>query len=82
MLFSSTQSSWLFKVPEAYLTHFSISRLISLLLMYLYGAGHNDLDEGNIHYKGHWKGRALKILAFLGPDKETGEAGFLYGSWT
>ncbi len=23
--------------------------------------GHNDFDVGNIHYKGHWKGWAMKL---------------------
>ncbi len=32
----------------------------------LYGAGRNDFDAGNIHYKGHWKGWALKIDTFSG----------------
>ncbi len=34
----------------------------------LYGGGHNDFDAGNTHYKGHWKGWALKIKTF-GPKK-------------
>ncbi len=37
----------------------------------LYGVGRNDFDAGNIHYKGHWKGWALKIETFLGPEMVT-----------
>ncbi len=33
----------------------------------------NDYDAGNIHYKGHWKGCALKINTFLGPEMATSE---------
>jgi hypothetical protein len=29
-----------------------------------YGAGSNDFEAGNIHYKGHCKGWALKIETF------------------
>jgi hypothetical protein len=31
------------------------------LLIISYGSGRNDFDAGSIHYKGHWKGWALKI---------------------
>jgi hypothetical protein len=34
------------------------------LLIILYSAGRNDFDAGSIHYKGHWKGWALKIETF------------------
>ncbi len=30
--------------------------------------GRYDFDAGNIHYKDHWKGWALKILTFSGPS--------------
>ncbi len=29
---------------------------------------------GNINYKGHWKGWALKIKTFMGPEMATSEA--------
>ncbi len=32
------------------------------------GLGLNDFEVGYIHYSGHWKGWALKISAFLGPN--------------
>jgi hypothetical protein len=37
-------------------------------------AGRNDFDVGNIHFEGHWKGWALKIETFLGPEMATSEA--------
>jgi hypothetical protein len=40
----------------------------------LYGAGRNDFDAGNIHYKGHWKEWALKFGTFLGPEMATSKA--------
>jgi hypothetical protein len=39
----------------------------------LYDAGRNDFDVGNIHYEGLWKGWALKIETFLGPEMATTE---------
>ncbi len=30
--------------------------------------GRDDFDACNIHSKGHWKGWALKIETFLGPE--------------
>jgi hypothetical protein len=30
----------------------------------LYSAGRNDFDAGNIHYKGQWKGCALKLSTY------------------
>ncbi len=30
--------------------------------------GRNEFDAGNIHYKGHWKGWALKNETFLVPE--------------
>ncbi len=36
--------------------------------------GHNDFDAGNIHFNGHWKGWALKIKTFLGPERATSKA--------
>ncbi len=41
----------------------------------LYGAGRNNFDAGNIHFEGHWKGWALKIETFLGPEMATSETG-------
>jgi hypothetical protein len=38
------------------------------------GSTGTDFDAGNIHYKGHRKGWALKIKTFLGPEMETSEA--------
>ncbi len=39
-----------------------------------------DFDEGNIHYKGHWKGRARgpENLDFLGTDMEPAKRVFFY----
>jgi hypothetical protein len=36
--------------------------------------GQNDFDVGYIHFEGHWKGWALKIEIFLGPERATSEA--------
>jgi hypothetical protein len=33
----------------------------------LYGAGRNEFDAGNIHFKGHWKRWAPKNRGFFGP---------------
>jgi hypothetical protein len=44
----------------------------------LNGAGHNGFDAGNIHYKGHWKGRAQKIETFLGPEMATNKASAIW----
>jgi hypothetical protein len=33
----------------------------------------NDFDAGKSNFEGHWKGWALKILTFLGPEKATSE---------
>ncbi len=33
-----------------------------------YGAVHNSFEGCNIIYEGHWKGWALKIETFLGPE--------------
>ncbi len=44
----------------------------------VYGVGRDDFDAGNIHYKGYWKGWALKIDTFLGPEMETSEASAIW----
>ncbi len=44
----------------------------------LYGAGRNDFDVGYIHFEGHWKGWALKIETFLGPEMATSEANAIW----
>jgi hypothetical protein len=33
---------------------------------------------GNIHYEEHWKGWALEIVPFLGPEKATTEASAIW----
>jgi hypothetical protein len=40
----------------------------------LYGAGRNDFDAEKSSFEGHWKGWALKIKNFLGPEMVTSEA--------
>jgi hypothetical protein len=47
-----------------------------LLFMYLLfiWPGCNDLDAGDIHYKGYWKGWAFKMETFLGSQTATSEA--------
>jgi hypothetical protein len=37
-------------------------------------ARNDDFDADNIHYKGHWKGWALKIETFWGPEMATSKA--------
>jgi hypothetical protein len=32
----------------------------------------------NIHYEGHWKGRALKMETFLGPEMATSEVSVIW----
>jgi hypothetical protein len=44
----------------------------------LFGAVRKDFDAGNIHYKGHWKGWALKIETFLGPEMAASEASVIW----
>jgi hypothetical protein len=39
----------------------------------LYGAVRNGFEACNIHYEGHWKGWALEIKTFLGPEMATSE---------
>jgi hypothetical protein len=34
----------------------------------------NGFEAGNILYQGHWKGLALEIETFLGPEMDTSEA--------
>jgi|688.fasta_scaffold190469_1 hypothetical protein len=48
--------------------------------MYLlfYGVGPNDFEAGNIYYKGHWKGWALKIETFLAPEMATSVASAIW----
>jgi hypothetical protein len=41
---------------------------LPMYLFFYMALGLNDFDAGNIHYKGHWKGWALKIEACLGPE--------------
>jgi hypothetical protein len=41
------------------------------LLFTKYGAVRNGSEAGKIHYKGHWKGWALEIESFLGPEMAT-----------
>jgi hypothetical protein len=36
--------------------------------------GFNDFEVGYIHYSGHWKGWALKISTFFGPEMATSES--------
>jgi hypothetical protein len=44
---------------------------INVPVVYVYAVGRNDFDVGNIHFVGHWKGWALKIESFLGPEMAT-----------
>ncbi len=44
----------------------------------LYGAGSNDFDEEKSIFKGHWKGWALKVESFLGPEMATSEASAIW----
>jgi hypothetical protein len=34
----------------------------------------DEFDVGKIYYNGHWKGWALKIDTFLGPEMTTSKA--------
>ncbi len=38
------------------------------------------MKAANIHYKGHCKGRALKIKTFLGPEMATSQASAIWTS--
>jgi hypothetical protein len=40
----------------------------------LYGAICNDFEAGKIRYEGHWKGWALEVQTFLGPEMSASEA--------
>jgi hypothetical protein len=42
---------------------------LPVYLFFYMALGFNDFDGGQIHYSGHWKGWALKILTFLGPNR-------------
>ncbi len=44
----------------------------------LYGAVRNGFEAGKIHYEGHWKGWALEIDTFLGPEMATSEASAIW----
>ncbi len=39
-----------------------------------HGTVRNGFEAGKIHYKGHWKGWALEIETFLGPEMASSEA--------
>ena len=43
-----------------------------------YGTGRNNFEAGNIHYKVHFKGWALKIKTFLGPEMSTSTASAIW----
>ncbi len=45
-----------------------------MYLFFYMALGLNDFDGGKIHYLGHWKGWALKISTFLGPEMTMSEA--------
>ncbi len=45
----------------------SEQKLLMYLLFTVYGAGRNDFDAGNIHYKGHIEGVGPENRDFLGP---------------
>jgi hypothetical protein len=46
---------------------------------FLFGAGRNEIDAGNIHYKDHWKGRGfLNIETFLGREMAAGETSAIW----
>jgi hypothetical protein len=38
----------------------------------------NGFEAGKIHYEWHWKGWALEIQTFLGPEMATSEAGAIW----
>ncbi len=42
------------------------------------GAVRNGFEAGKIHYEGHWKGWALEIVTFLGPEMATSEASTIW----
>ncbi len=44
----------------------------------LYGAGRNGFDAGKSPFEGHWKGWALKIHAFLGPEMAMSKASAIW----
>jgi hypothetical protein len=45
---------------------------------FLHGAVRNGFEACNIHYEGHWKGWALEIETFLGPEMATSEASAIW----
>jgi|LakMenEpi03Aug12_release.lakeMendotaPanAssembly.Ray.scaffolds.fasta_scaffold5419353_1 hypothetical protein len=49
--------------------------------MYLfiqYGVVCDDFEVGNIHYEEHWKGWALEIETFFGPEIAMSEASAIW----
>ncbi len=48
-----------------------------MYLLFIWG-GRIDFDVGNIHFEGHWKGWALKIETFLGPETVTTKASAMW----
>jgi hypothetical protein len=48
------------------------------LLFIMYVTVHNDFEVANIQYKGHWKGLALEIKTFLGPEMTTSKASAIW----
>jgi hypothetical protein len=51
---------------------------VPVIYMARYVTVRNDFEAGNIHYEGHWKGWALEIEAFLGPEMATSEASAIW----
>jgi hypothetical protein len=49
-------------------TEYSCSKTHVHKITSVMALGFNDFDGGQIHYLGHWKGWALKISTFLGPN--------------
>jgi hypothetical protein len=45
--------------------------------LFLHRAVRNGFEAG-IHYKGHWKGWALEIETFLGPEMTSSEASAIW----
>ncbi len=42
-----------------------------MYLLFIYSAVRNGFEAGKIHfYEGYWKGLALEIVTFMGPESE------------
>jgi hypothetical protein len=47
-------------------------------LLFIWRGKYSGFEACNIYYEGHWKGWALEIETFLGPEMATSEASVIW----